>query len=100
MPQTTSGLSPSSSRCCAHRGEGVSNKVLSGTRVTMNRRVERSPKGDAESLEMPRAPARVTTSFAFSYVERALQESLATRKFGRQEMQKVVAFFAVDPVEC
>src|SRR5439155_64703 len=35
-----------------------------------------------------------------SYVERSLKESLAKRKFGRQEMQEIVAFFGVDPVEC
>lgn len=44
-------------------------------------------------MTLPRAPQRITPSFAFSYIERSIQEGLALRKFGRREMDEVVAFF-------
>lgn len=44
-------------------------------------------------MPLPRAPQRITPSFAFSYIERAIQEGLKLRKFGLSEMDDVVRFF-------
>ena len=42
----------------------------------------------------PRTPIKITPAFGFSYItERALREGLGRRKFGRQEMEKVVEWF-------
>jgi hypothetical protein len=48
-----------------------------------------------EKIKLPLSPQRITTGFAFSYVERALQESLANRQFGQEEMKKVIEFFGL-----
>ena len=48
-----------------------------------------------EKLKLPLSPQKTTTGFAFSNVERALQESLANRQFGQQEMRKVIEFFGL-----
>jgi len=50
--------------------------------------------------KLPAAPQRITTGFAFSYVERALKEGLSDRRFGKAEMDAVLAFFGCDPPEC
>ena len=50
--------------------------------------------------KLPRAPQRITTGFAFSYVERALKEGLANRQFGKAEMATILEFFGNDPPEC
>ena len=44
-------------------------------------------------MTLPRAPQRITPSFAFSYIERSIQEGLTLRKFGRPEMDEVLRFF-------
>lgn len=49
---------------------------------------------------LPRAPTRITTSFAFSYVERAILEGLAQRRFGIAEMKAVVEFFTTESPAC
>lgn len=46
------------------------------------------------------APQRTTLSFAFSYVDRALHEGLAKRKFGADEMGEIAAFFGSQPLQC
>jgi len=51
-------------------------------------------------MRPPRVPQRTTPGFAFSIVERALQQCLAARQFGREEIAKVLAFFGADPPEC
>lgn len=51
-------------------------------------------------MKLPKAPERTTPAFAFSMVERALQECLATRQFGQDEMMRVLAFFGTDHPEC
>lgn len=50
-------------------------------------------------MKLPRVPARTTTGFAFSMVDRALRERLAERKFGRAEVEKVLEHFG-DPPNC
>jgi hypothetical protein len=42
---------------------------------------------------------RITPAFAFSYVERAIQEGLGRRAFGALEMDLVGAFFG-EPLRC
>lgn len=50
--------------------------------------------------KLPRAPARMTPGFAFSYVERCIKESLTMRQFGVPEMKLIVSeLFDGDP-EC
>jgi len=51
-------------------------------------------------MKLPRVPQRTTPGFAFSTVERALQECLAARQFGKEEIAKVLEFFGDDPPEC
>lgn len=51
-------------------------------------------------MNLPRVPQRTTPGFAFSMVERALQECLATRKFGQEEIKKVLKFFRANEPEC
>lgn len=51
-------------------------------------------------MNLPRVPQRTTPGFAFSTVERALRECLATRQFGQEEIAKVLEFFGTDPPEC
>ena len=51
-------------------------------------------------MKFPKVPQRTTPGFAFSIVERALQECLAARRFGPEEIAKVLAFFGADPPEC
>ncbi|MBI5707594.1 MAG: HNH endonuclease [Armatimonadetes bacterium] len=45
-------------------------------------------------MALPKTPNRITTSFAFSYVERAILEGLGRRSFGKPEHAQVAAFFA------
>ena len=51
-------------------------------------------------MKIPRVPQRTTPSFAFSMVERALQEGLGLCKFRPVEVERVLAFFGNDPPEC
>ena len=51
-------------------------------------------------MSLPRAPMRITPAFAFSYVNRALQECLGRRDFGRRQMEQVVSFFGGEPARC
>jgi hypothetical protein len=51
-------------------------------------------------VELPRAPQRITVGFSFSYIERVLQEGLASRQFGKAEMKRVLDFFDNDPPQC
>lgn len=45
-------------------------------------------------MNLPKSPGRTTPAFGFSYVDRALQECLSERRFGRKEQAEVVSFFA------
>lgn len=47
----------------------------------------------------PKVPGRTTPGFAFSMVERALQDCLGTRQFGKEEIQQALKFFG-NPPEC
>ena len=49
-------------------------------------------------MGLPRAPMRLTPSFAFSDVLRSLQECLGRRRFGREQMEQVISFFGT--TEC
>lgn len=51
-------------------------------------------------MSIPRVPQRTTPGFAFSMVNRALQECLAVRQFGQTEIAQVLDFFGADPPEC
>ena len=51
-------------------------------------------------MKLPQAPERTTPSFAFSAIERALRQCLATRRFGRDEIHQVLDFFGKDRPEC
>ncbi|MBN2002853.1 MAG: HNH endonuclease [Anaerolineae bacterium] len=51
-------------------------------------------------MKLPRVPQRTTTGFVFSLVERALQEGIAKRQFGKAEIEQVLAFFGDEPPEC
>ena len=44
-------------------------------------------------MNLPGVPRRTTPSYGFSYVERSLKDCLRQRRFGAEEMQKVVRFF-------
>ena len=50
-------------------------------------------------MDLPRAPQRTTIGFAFSSVERALQEEFADRKFGKAEIESILAHFG-NPPKC
>ncbi len=51
-------------------------------------------------MKLPLVPSRTTPGFAFSIIERALQEGLGSRVFGQAEMAQVLAFFGADPPGC
>lgn len=51
-------------------------------------------------MPLPRAPERITLGFAFSYIDRAIQEGLADRRFGQSEMAAVLEHFGSDPPRC
>jgi hypothetical protein len=51
-------------------------------------------------MPLPRPPQRITVGFAFSYVDRAIQEGLANRRFGQPEMAAVIEYFGADPPQC
>lgn len=51
-------------------------------------------------MNLPRIPQRTTPGFAFSMVERSIQDCLAKRDFGKAEIDKVLYFFNTDPPEC
>jgi hypothetical protein len=53
------------------------------------------------AVRYPRVPQRTTPGFAFSMVDRALKDCLATRKFGMEEVQQAVGFlFPRGAAEC
>jgi hypothetical protein len=49
---------------------------------------------------LPLSPQRMTIGFGFSFVGRALQESLANRQFGKAEMMKIIEYLMSDPPQC
>lgn len=51
-------------------------------------------------MALPHAPIRITLAFAFYMVDRALQECLGRRDFGRPQMEQVVSFFGGEPATC
>lgn len=51
-------------------------------------------------MTLPRAPRRTTPGFAFSIIERSLNACLATRQFGKKEMEEALDFFGATPSEC
>ena len=51
-------------------------------------------------MPLPRAPQRITVGFAFSFVDRAIQEGLANRRFGQPEIAAVIEYFGTDPPQC
>lgn len=51
-------------------------------------------------MKLPKVPQRTTPGFAFSMVDRALQECLATRQFRQVEIEQVLEFFGSNPPEC
>lgn len=53
-----------------------------------------------EKVKLPSSPMRITTGFSFSYVERALLESLANRQFHQDDMRKIIDFFEFEPPQC
>jgi hypothetical protein len=52
------------------------------------------------SKKLPKPPARTTPGFAFSMLDRAIKECLATRQFDADAMAQVVSFFGNTPPEC
>lgn len=48
----------------------------------------------------PKVPQRTTPGFAFSMIDRSLQDCLARRQFGNAEIEKVLDFFNTHPPEC
>lgn len=51
-------------------------------------------------MATPKTPMRITVAFAFSYIERAIQEGTARRQFGRGEHEQVFEFFGRECVFC
>ena len=51
-------------------------------------------------MKLPKIPQRTTPGFAFSMIERALLDCLATRQFGLREIEQILDFFGFDPPEC
>jgi hypothetical protein len=51
-------------------------------------------------MTLPRVPQRTTPGFAFSMVQRAINDCLSTRAFGQREVREVLAFLGTDPPEC
>ena len=51
-------------------------------------------------MKLPPAPARTTPAFGFSTIERALNDCLGRRLFGKREQDKVIGFFGKNPPEC
>ena len=52
-------------------------------------------------MNLPRVPQRTTPGFAFSMVERALNDCLGRRQFGKPEQAEVLAlFFGTGEPEC
>jgi hypothetical protein len=50
-------------------------------------------------MTLPKPPQRITTGFAFSYVDRAIREGIADREFGKQQIAEVIAYFG-EPLCC
>lgn len=64
----------------------------SSDRATKSRPVKKKPTG-------PKVPGRMTPSFAFGYLERAIQEGLGRRAFRIPEVERALAFFG-EPITC
>jgi hypothetical protein len=47
-----------------------------------------------------KTPQRITLSFAFSYIERAILEGTARRQFGDPEKKEVLRFFGQEAPDC
>jgi len=52
------------------------------------------------SRTLPLAPSRMTTGFAFSFIERCIRESFATRRFGKPEMTQIIHELCSGDPEC
>src|SRR3954451_3617762 len=52
------------------------------------------------NLRLPNAPQRTTPGFVFPNVERAINDCLGRREFGKAQMQQVIEFFGAVPPEC
>jgi len=50
--------------------------------------------------DLPPPPSRTTAGFAFSYIERCINESFARRRFGKSEMSQVLEHLSQGRVEC
>lgn len=51
-------------------------------------------------MTLPRVPQRTTPGFAFSIVNRVLQDCLGRRQFGQKEIKEVLEFFRAGQPEC
>ena len=51
-------------------------------------------------MKLPKAPKRTTPGFAFSIINRALDNCLGKRRFGKDEMREVLDFFGTAEPEC
>jgi hypothetical protein len=54
----------------------------------------------SEKYDLPKAPSRTTPGFAFSMIDRALTECLGERRFGKAEIDSVLAYFNTGTPEC
>ena len=50
-------------------------------------------------MTLPKPPQRITTGFAFSYVDRAIREGIVDREFGKQQIAEVIDYFG-EPLRC
>jgi hypothetical protein len=44
-------------------------------------------------MRLPKIPRRITPTFGFSILTRAVREGLSTRRFGKTDVQSVITFF-------
>jgi len=50
--------------------------------------------------KLPLAPSRMTTGFAFTFIERCIKESFANRHFGKPQMQQVIDELCPQSPQC
>src|SRR6266545_5524424 len=72
---------------------------LLATAILGCRPVETEPPMIAIS-QMPKAPRSTSLPWVFALLERAITDSLSTRRFGKSEMLKILGFFGSDPPVC
>jgi hypothetical protein len=53
-----------------------------------------------ETTKLPKVSMRTNLGFVFAMLERSITDSLSLRKFGKEEMVEVLAFFDTNPPEC